>query len=218
MSSASSAVRGGGSSGSISGSRGGPRARYVGGDEGYGYGYGGSVGGGGGGASAAQATTGVVALEGGYVLAGAARIGAAASVDLDIISLGTRYSLFIESGDRGTQFAALGRLGVALRVVDEEPFVFRVGVGARHFQDSQGGVFGADLELGFDLFAADPVIFTFDGGVGFVGEALVVQVRASVGIHLDIYEIYVGYDYEALFGERVAVDLGGPMLGLRLWL
>lgn len=157
-------------------------------------------------------------LEGGYVIAGAGRIGAGARLELPWFDIAARYSLFLEPRESGWDAVALGRIGLDWRAVDEEPVVVRIGGGLRHFEDAAGGLFGADVVLGVDLFLGPPVILSLELGAGFVGEAFLAQARGSVGFAVDACEIYVGYDFEGLWSGGGGVDLGGPMLGVRGWL
>lgn len=158
-------------------------------------------------------------LEGGYVLAGAGRIGAGARVELPwAFDVAARYSLFVEPREDGWDAVALGRIGLDWRAVDESSVVVRIGGALRHFQDGAGGLFGADVALGVDLFLGPPVIVSLELGAGFVGEAFVAQGRGSLGFLVGACELYVGYDFEGLWSGSIGVDLGGPMLGVRGWL
>lgn len=160
-----------------------------------------------------------IELEAGYALGGAGRGGASARIQLPIpLDLTVRYSVFAEPQESGVQVAALGRFGLEWRFLDTPVIQMRLGGGGRHFQDAAGGMFGLDVLLGMDIFPGAPLVITVEGGAGFVGQAIVAQVRGTIGATVDAFEIYAGYDYEGLFAGGVHVDLGGPMLGLRLWL
>lgn len=155
----------------------------------------------------------------GWAIGGAARAGVAARIQLPFsIDFATRYSLFIEPLEEGVAAAALGRTGLELRIFESPEMQLRLGGGLRHFQDGAGGVFGGDFIVGVDLFPVRPLILTGEASVGMVGEAIVAMARLQVGFIVDITEICVGYHYEGLITENVHVDLGGPMLGLRVWL
>ncbi|HJL16694.1 MAG TPA: hypothetical protein RMH99_13610 [Sandaracinaceae bacterium LLY-WYZ-13_1] len=156
----------------------------------------------------------------GWALGGAARAGVSARLQLPFaVDLASRYSLFVEPlDDGGVQVAALGRVGVEVRVLDVPAMQLRLGAGMRHFQDSAGGLFGADVLLGLDVFPGEPVILSGEAGVGAVGEAMVALARARLGVIVDSTEIYGGYHYEGLIAGEQHVDLGGPMVGVRAWL
>ena len=239
LGSASSAVRGSGSS-SSSGSSGYGASRGYGGS--YGGPYGGSAPSGGPGAryvlgahpyeldcggygrvvaddTEIGRTAARIELEAGYALGGAGRGGASARIQLPIpLDLTVRYSVFAEPLESGVQVAALGRFGLEWRFLDDPVIQLRLGGGGRHFQDAAGGVFGLDVLLGIDIFPGSPLVITIEGGVGFVGQAIVAQVRGTIGAMVDRFEIYAGYDSEGLLADGTHVDLGGPMLGVRTWL
>jgi hypothetical protein len=209
---------GGGGYGGPYGGSSGPRSRYVLGVHPYaadcaGYGY----------VSTDDTDLGRAAvrveLEAGYALGGAGRGGASARIQLPIpLDLTVRYSVFAEPAEPGVQVAALGRFGLEWRFLDTPVIQLRLGGGGRHFQDAAGGMFGLDVLFGMDVFPGAPLVITVEGGVGFVGQAIVAQVRGTIGATVDSFEIYGGYDYEGLLAGGVHVDLGGPMIGLRLWL
>ncbi len=155
----------------------------------------------------------------GYVIAGAARAGFGARLQLPLFfDLTARYSVFFEPTNEGIVVAALGRIGADFRIVDDRWIQLRVGGGLRHFHDDLGGILGGDFALGLDIFPGEPFVVSGELSVGAVGQAFVVQARGSVGVIVDSVEIYAGYDYEALFAGGAQVDLGGPMLGVRAWL
>jgi hypothetical protein len=163
-------------------------------------------------------TAGTFEIEAGYALGGAGRAGVGARLMLELpLDILVRYSVFFELVDHGVQVAAIGRVGLAWRLLESAPVHIRIGGGLRHFQDHLGGVVGVDGSLGVDIFPGSPLVISVDGSIGFVGQAMVAQVRAELGLMIDLVEIYAGYNYEGLVAAE-HVDLGGPMLGIRAWL
>lgn len=167
-------------------------------------------------------TTTRIALEGGFVYPAdpisVGRVGASFRFQTTFgLEIAARYSIFVEPRPAGTDSLVLGRIGLDWRIITEEVMQFRVGAAVRHFQDRFGGLFGADLEAGLDFFPVDPLILSFEANIGFVDSAMVVQARGAIGLLVDVFEIYLGYNYEGIFGSQ-NVDLGGPMLGLRFWM
>lgn len=167
-------------------------------------------------------TTTRVALDGGFVhpaeRISVGRIGASLRVQTTFgLEIAARYSIFVEPLVGRTDSLALGRIGLDWRIITEEVMQFRLGAALRHFHDRTGALFGADIEAGLDFFPIEPLILTFEANVGFLGNALLVQARGSVGLLVSVFEIYLGYNYEGIFGAQ-NVDLGGPMLGLRFWM
>ncbi len=167
-------------------------------------------------------TTSRIALEGGFVYpaerVSVGRIGASLRVQTTFgLEIAARYSIFMEPRPSGTDSLVLGRIGLDWRIITEEVMQFRVGAAIRHFQDRFGGLFGADVEAGLDFFPIEPLILSFEANIGFVESSMLIQARGSIGFLVDAFEIYLGYNYEGIFGSQ-NVDLGGPMLGLRFWL
>lgn len=167
-------------------------------------------------------TTTRVALDGGFVYPAerisAGRLGASFRVQTTFgLEIAARYSIFIEPLSGRTESLALGRIGLDWRIITAEVMQFRVGAALRHFHDRTGALFGADIEVGLDFFPVEPLILSFEANVGLLGNALLLQARGSVGLLVSVFEIYLGYNYEGIFGSQ-NVDLGGPMLGMRFWM
>ena len=163
-----------------------------------------------------------IALDGGFVYPAerisVGRIGASLRIQLPVgLEIVARYGIFVEPRPGRTDSLALGRIGLDWRLVTEDFMQFRLGAALRHFHDRDGDLFGGDIEAGLDFFPIEPLILTFEANVGFLGNALLVQARGSIGFLVSIFEVYVGYDYQGIFGSQ-NVDLGGPMLGLRFWM
>lgn len=155
--------------------------------------------------------------EAGYVLAGAGRAALSARVQLPFyVDLSARYSLYWEPN--AADLVAIGNIDVEVRLIDAIGIQVRLGVGVRHFQDGDGGLFGPGGLIALDLFLVRPLVLSVEAGMGIVGDALLASVRSRMGWIIDATEIYVGYHFEALLGSTAEVALGGPMLGARQWL
>ena len=131
------------------------------------------------------------------------------------------YSLYVEPLDGGgLEALALGRVGAAYRVLDEYDLQLRVGGSLRHWQDAHGARFGGEVLAGLDMFPADPVVLTIEGAAGFVGDAWSVEVRGTLGVLIEIVELYAGWHHVALeaMNGTGGVELTGPIAGLRLWI
>jgi hypothetical protein len=162
---------------------------------------------------------GAASLDGGYVLGDAGRITAGGRLDLPA----SFYVLFAYSGyaqpnGSGYDALALGRLGVGVRCVDEPDAELRLAIAARHFQDWIGPQFGVDALLGLELALEGPLVFGAELSLGTVGSAIAAEARATLGLRFGAIEVYAGYDHLALQpfdGSVGAVDLGGPIAGIR---
>lgn len=155
--------------------------------------------------------------EAGYAVEGAARLGAAARVQLPFfLDLATRYSLYWEPEDRVA--LAIGRTLLDLRLIDAIGIQLRVGVGVLHLHDALGGLFGPTAQASIDLFLVAPLVLSADASIGGAGAALVVRASARAGLLVDGTEIYVGYHHESLAGDGGYVELRSPTVGVRQWL
>jgi hypothetical protein len=161
-----------------------------------------------------------VEVEGGYVLAGARRIAAAARVQLPFfVDIAAHYSLYVEPGAPDISTLTLGRVDLELRLLDGTGIQIRFGGGLRHFHDRLGSLLGGGVGVAVDVFPVRPLVLSASADAGIVGRATILRARASAGLVVDNTEVYLGYHYEALLGEGgAAADLGGVMIGVRLWL
>jgi hypothetical protein len=73
---------------------------------------------------------------------------------------------------------------------------------------------GWNVTSSFDLFPAWPVVLSARADVGQLYHAWMGRARASVGVMLWRMEIYGGYEHT----QVGRVGMGGPMVGVRLWL
>lgn len=112
-----------------------------------------------------------------------------------------------------TDETTLGTLNLTLRIAQTDWLEMHAGAGARGMFDRYRTRGGVNFLYGADIFPIDPVVISSLVEVGNLNEALVLRLRASVGIQLRHAEIFAGYDW-----LRVgSVDLRGPMVGVRLW-
>ncbi len=158
-------------------------------------------------------------VDGGYVLEGAGRLGAAGRVQFFFfIDLATRYSFYWDP----TDWLVIGRVDLEFRLIDAIGLQLRFGPGFRHFHDSQGGLYGVGGLFALDFFFIRPLVLSVETSIGVVigdsSSTLIPSVRASAGFLVDATEFFVGYHYEAVVGFGDTVDLGGPMIGIRQWL
>ncbi|MGE0784827.1 MAG: hypothetical protein AB7S26_03990 [Sandaracinaceae bacterium] len=154
-------------------------------------------------------------VEGGYVLAGAGRVGVGARLRIPEvpIDVASRYSVFLEEVDHSVQSIAIGRVGADIRIVEECGFVLRLGAALRHMQDGLGPVFGLDAAASLELTLAEPIVIAMEATAGFIGQAVLLTARGILGVTLGIVTLYAGWDFQTLFNSG-NVDLGGPMAGL----
>lgn len=102
---------------------------------------------------------------------------------------------------------------ITYRFAQHEMFEFYAGLGVRTMDDGGSTAVGGNFIYGFDAFIADPLVLSASAEAGWLDQATVYRLRASLGVAWNHIEAFAGYDYLRV-GD---VDLHGPMLGLRLW-
>ncbi len=159
--------------------------------------------------------------EGQYVFHGIGSVGAALRVGFPFgFELHVAYHVYFEPLPDRTDAIALGRIGIAWRILDLDEVQVRLGMAFRQFIDIEGSLMGAETFGGADFFPIEPLVLSLEGGAGNVGEALVLQVRATAGLVAGPIEVYAGWEHVMLqpFGGRAGVSLTGPVFGVRSWL
>ncbi len=102
---------------------------------------------------------------------------------------------------------------MSLLFAQNEYAQFRSGLGMRVMPDGDITHRGWHLLYGFDLYPTRPLVLSFHGDLGMLGEAGIASLRATAGAVVGQVELYGGY--EGLWiGD---VDLGTWVLGVRLW-
>lgn len=164
----------------------------------------------------------VAQVEGSYVAGDVGRATAGVRVLLPApVELHAGYSAYFEPlPGGGLEALALGRLGAAYRMIDDDDLQLRIGGSVRHWQDALGARFGGEVALGLDMFPAEPLVLGIEGAIGIVGDAWAVEVRGTVGVMLEIVELYAGWHHLALeaINGTGGVELTGPIAGVRLWI
>ena len=134
------------------------------------------------------------------------------------LELDGAISFFAEQleGSDVVETALLGRGGLSVRFAQESAVQFRTGVSILHWNYEGDQANGVAASYGFDFFPGEPVIGSVDLLLGVLGpgKALFFEGRGTLGVSLGRAEVYVGYDFVLIED----VDLGGPLMGVRLWL
>jgi hypothetical protein len=160
-----------------------------------------------------------VGADQGYVIGGLWRSSVAARLQTPLrLEVDTAWSMYIEPAAQQLDSAWLGSAHVSYRFAQTEHVQFRTGAGYRQWSDSHGTELGVDLFYGIDVFWGRPLTTSMDVHVGNLSDAAVVQFRGTMGILIGRAEILAGYDHLAVQGRTADAALGGPLLGLRLWL
>jgi hypothetical protein len=131
--------------------------------------------------------------------------------------LALRFSWLADFDQRPLEQAWLSNALVSYRFAQAPRFAFRSGLGVRTFY--LGGLrAGVDTLYALDIFGPYGIRASFEGHLGGLGHAVVLEGRASLGVMAGPVEVYLGYSSLHSVGERASASLAGPVLGARLWL
>lgn len=163
---------------------------------------------------------GIVDASAGYVFDGVVRGQVSGRLRVGhILELEGRYGAYFEQTRDAIQALGLGRLAVLFGLVFTDVVQLRVGVLGMLYHDAVGveGGFGATLEL--DVYPVEPLVLRAEAAFGQLGQAGMLDARATLGVQIDRGELYVGYQVFAV--DSFVTDpivLHGPVAGLRVWI
>ncbi len=157
--------------------------------------------------------------EGAYLYKGLWRTGLAARVGSPRVDLDSQLSLYADLPHRDALY--LGDTSVNFAPIAQPRVVWRVGVGARYMLDAhlpgpdpREYALGWNFNTSLDAFPLAPFVISARLDRGTLYQTPVWRARATVGVVRERFELYAGYEHTQV--ERV--PLGGPALGLRVWL
>jgi hypothetical protein len=133
-----------------------------------------------------------------------------ASANLFVAPYGTGATVF---GTR-VETAWLGDVGGSLASPTADGVHFHYGGGALYWNNEGQGATGGYGSYGIDFFPLDPIIISTVAKVGGLGGQWYFDIRGTAGVSLGQIEAYVGYSHLRVGG----VSLGGPLMGIRMWL
>lgn len=118
-----------------------------------------------------------------------------------------------ELANGGHDSLSTGDFNFTLRFAQSEKIEFLAGLGMNWLHDSTDTNYGVNFTYGVDVFPAKPWVLSTTIDWGTLGRASLFHGRTTVGVLLDRYEFFTGYDY-----FRVgSVDLDGVVGGIRIW-
>lgn len=163
--------------------------------------------------------SGRVEAEGAYLYRGLWRTGFAARVGTPRVDVDSQLSFYLDLPNRDALY--LGDTSLNFAPVAEPRVVWRVGLGTRYMLDGRTPgeghreyALGWNFNTSLDAFPCKPFVISARLDRGTLYHAAVWRARATVGVVRQRFELYAGYEHTQI--ERVA--LGGPAVGLRLWL
>lgn len=168
-----------------------------------------------------RSVAGRLSAEGSYQYRGLWRTGLAARVGSPRVDVDTQISFYAELPARDAMY--LGDTSLNFAPVALPQVVWRIGLGARYMLDARLPGTGTEpreyaagwnFTSSIDLFPGQPFIVSARVDRGMLYETPVWRARGTVGLNRQHFELFVGYDHTQV--ERVS--LGGPLVGLRVWL
>ena len=113
----------------------------------------------------------------------------------------------------GDDQLATGDVNVVYRFAQSERAQFYTGLGVNWLSDQIGMEAGFNFTYGFDLFPIQPWVLSGSIDWGQLGKSSLFHGRGTVGVLLDRFELFTGYDYYNLEGVR----LDGVIAGLQVY-
>lgn len=104
-------------------------------------------------------------------------------------------------------------LNLMFRVAQNEHYLVRAGLGANILDDAFGTDSGFNVTAKADFFPAEPLVMSAEVDLGTIGQAEYFHAAGRVGLMLDRFELFSGYDYRSIGG----VALQGTMFGVQVW-
>lgn len=163
--------------------------------------------------------SGRLEAEGAYLYKGLWRTGVAGRVGTARLDVDTQLSFYLDRPHQDALY--LGDTSLNFAPVARPRLVWRLGLGARYMLDARlpgAGpreyAAGWNVSTGLDAFPVRPFVISARVDRGTLYQTPVWRARATIGVVRERFELYAGYEHTQI--DRVA--LGGPALGLRLWL
>ncbi|MEX1367617.1 MAG: hypothetical protein AB1Z98_31095 [Nannocystaceae bacterium] len=140
-------------------------------------------------------------------------------IDGQIFSLDGDLSYYLEPAANDALY--LGTLNLGFIPIKERRAVVRIGGGMNTMIDGRVPgegpreyALGWNASTSFDLFPAWPVVVSGRIDAGRLYQAFMGRARGTVGVMLWRMELYGGYEHT----QVGRVGLGGPTVGVRLWI
>ena len=107
----------------------------------------------------------------------------------------------------------LGDFNVIYRFAQSERAQFRAGLGMNWLDDPVDTDIGFNFTYGADFFPHKPWILSATLDWGTLGNAELFRFRTSVGLIIDRFEVYSGYEYLDIDDAQI----NALMAGVRVW-
>jgi hypothetical protein len=106
-----------------------------------------------------------------------------------------------------------GDTNVTWRFAQSSWAQMRAGVGVNWLGDDAGSDLGVNFTYGGDFYPAEPFVLSGELDIGSLNHAFLLHLRGTVGVQVNRFELFTGYDYLQLDSS----NLHGLVAGVRLW-
>lgn len=117
-----------------------------------------------------------------------------------------------ESLPAGDDRLTLGQANATFRFWQSEQALWRVGAGMNWLNDGQSD-FGINFTLQTEWFPRRPWVVAGQLDYGTLGHATLFHAQGTIGLLVDRFEFFTGYDYQRIDDAK----LQGPLAGVRFW-
>jgi hypothetical protein len=106
-----------------------------------------------------------------------------------------------------------GDANITYRIAQHPQFIMRTGLGVNWLSDQFGTDYGINFTYGAEWFIYDPLVVTAGIDWGRVGQSEIFHLRTEVGMTIEQFEPFVGFDHYSIGG----VGIQEVVVGLRIW-
>ncbi len=163
---------------------------------------------------------GIVDASAGYVFDGVVRGQLSGRVRIaGILDIELRYAPYFEQTHDVIHAIGLGRAAFAYALVADDAVQLRIGAAGQLYHDAAGIEVGLSGLLELDAYPIAPLVIHLEASAGSIGQASMLDGRATLGLQIERGEIYVGYQVFAVDPLGSAgTALHGPVAGVRVWI
>lgn len=123
------------------------------------------------------------------------------------------FNSWIEDLPTGKEDAYSGDANLVFRFAQNEKVEFHSGIGVNWFANAGRGDAGFNFTYGATFFPVKPIVIQTELDAGNVGSAGLFHLNTSIGVILNRFEAFTGYDYTSIGG----VPLQGWTAGFTIW-
>ena len=130
------------------------------------------------------------------------------------VGIDFKWDSYVEDiGGGFTDELHLTDINLMFRLADAEHYLVRAGLGGNILGDAFGTDGGFNATAKVDIFPVQPLVLSGEIDLGTIGDAEMFHAAGKIGLMMDRFEIFGGYDYRTISG----IELKGAMIGCQIW-